>query len=317
MKNPLSILKQSFPNTFDIEVDYAEFLDDALDEAYELRAEIESGTKTWILKPSMSDRAQGIRIFNTIDGLQEIFEKFEEEGDELEREVVDEDEENGDDSTHKNSNYTGIVTSQLRHFIVQEYISNPLLIDKYEKKKFHIRTYVLAVGALKVYVYRDMLALFAESPYVSPGKDPVVSLCGQLTNTCIQDDTIKKDSVVAFWDLEGMSRHTKDQIFQNICQITGDLFQAAVSVDRFNFQPLPNAFEIYGLDFLFQSDGQVFVLEVNCYPDFKQTGNDLKQIVQGLFECVVKVAVAPHFGMEMTEDSRLQKVFDKQLSGAW
>jgi tubulin---tyrosine ligase len=298
-------LKDSFPETFNIEVDYAEFLDDALDEAYELRTEIEGGTKTWILKPSMSDRAQGIRIFNTIDGLQEIFDKYEEEEDE------------NDEEDDDNNVSSGIITSQLRHFIVQEYISNPLLIPEYDNKKFHIRTYVLAVGALQVYIYRDMLALFAESPYVPPGNDDVVNLSGQLTNTCIQDDSTKKDSVVEFWQLKGLHQTSKQDIFQKISKITGDLFRAAVSVDRINFQPLPNAFEFYGLDFLVQSDRQVFVLEVNCYPDFKQTGEDLKQIVQGLFDCTVKLVVGPHFGKEKIQDERLEKVFDKELSGNW
>lgn len=305
VKNPDSILKFSFPDSFNIEVDYAEFLDDALDEAYELRDEIEAGTKTWILKPSMSDRAQGIRIFNSLAGLQEIFDSYEEENEDDENDL-----DNGDGKN-------GIITSQLRHFIVQEYISRPLLLPEYDNKKFHIRTYVLAAGALKVYVYRDMLALFAESTYMPPGGDDVIDLAGQLTNTCIQDEETKQVSVQAFWELRGLYGDRKESIFQKICNITQDLFKAAVSVDRINFQPLPNAFEFYGLDFLVDSDGHVFVLEVNCYPDFKQTGEDLQQIVQGLFECAVKVAVNPHFGGSLLEDDKLEKVFDKELRGKW
>lgn len=51
----------------------------------------------------------GIRIFHTKDDLQAIFESFEEESDE-----EDEDQE---------GNATAVVTSQLRHFVIQVYIS--------------------------------------------------------------------------------------------------------------------------------------------------------------------------------------------------
>ncbi|GME94701.1 unnamed protein product [Ambrosiozyma monospora] len=85
-KNPTSILCKSFPESYNLELDYAEFLDDSLDEVYELKCELmeneqRSGPeqKTYILKPSMSDKGQGIRIFKTIDQLQDIFNSFEEE----------------------------------------------------------------------------------------------------------------------------------------------------------------------------------------------------------------------------------------------
>lgn len=42
------------------------------------------------------------------------------------------------------------------------YISRPLLINR---RKFHIRAYVLCVGSLSVYVYSESLALFAGKEY--------------------------------------------------------------------------------------------------------------------------------------------------------
>jgi len=54
----------------------------------------------------MADRGMGIRLFNTKDGLQKIFESFEVDSDEEETE-----DEGGDAS--------GVVASQLRHFVVQ------------------------------------------------------------------------------------------------------------------------------------------------------------------------------------------------------
>ena len=49
-------------------------------------------------------------------------------------------------------------TQDIREWVLQKYISNPLLINGH---KFHIRTYVLCKGALEVYVYGPMLLLLA------------------------------------------------------------------------------------------------------------------------------------------------------------
>ena len=71
------------------------------------------------------------------------------------------------------------------------------------------------------------------------------------------------------------------------------MFKAAVNVDRMNFQPLDNAIEIYGIDFLVANDNQVSLLEVNAYPDFKQTGRELKTIIDTLFEQTLTTLVGP------------------------
>lgn len=319
-KNPASVLKLATPESFNIEVDYAEFLDEALDEAYELRCELdqnealaEEERKTFILKPSMSDRGQGIRLFQTVDDLQAIFDSFEEESDE----DVEEPE-----TPQKTDNNNGVITSQLRHFIVQDYISNVLLLPLHDNRKFHIRTYVVVSGAIKVYVFRDMLALFALSPYRKPASDSEdgsISLHGHLTNTCLQGEEKDDKSVDLFWNLKGVSQESKIKIYGELCQVTGELFKAAVGGGSIFFQPLPNAFEIYGLDFLVTDDEHVRLLEVNAYPDFKQTGDDLKSVIDNLFLSVAQTIVKPFFdpSISAVPSEQLTLVLDKDISGGW
>lgn len=285
VKNPDSILNSAVPASHQLEVDYAEFLDDALDEAYELREEIEQGDKTWILKPSMSDKGQGIRLFNTVEQLQDIFDSFEED---------DTDDEGDEDQN-------GVIISQLRHFVVQEYQTNPLLLPKYDFKKFHLRTYVVCLGNLEVSVYENILALFASSEYVLPlsSEDEIINLAGHLTNTCLQEG--KDPLVVPFWKLEGIDEKNKLKVFEQVKQITGDLFKAASTVDKINFQPMANAIEIFGIDFLVNDDFSVKLLEVNSYPDFKQTGGDLKQIIYDLFGSVVAEIIPEMFDLPAPE----------------
>lgn len=285
VKNEDSILNKAFFESFNIDVDYAEFLDDALDENWELRQELESKQKWWILKPSMSDKGQGIRIFKTIEQLQDIFDSFEED-------------ETDDEDVGQDSNK--VVTSQLRHFIVQEYLHNPLLLSDMHSRKFHIRCYVTCYGDLQVYVYDRMLALFAPSKFVPPSDDYNVldnsQLSCHLTNTCLQnDDESKSNSVVEFTNLDDIPPHRKEEIKEQIHEIVAELFKAAVNVDRMNFRPLKNCLETYGFDFLVDSNYQVKLLEVNAFPDFKQTGAELKGLIDELFDDIVSICVRPMF----------------------
>ncbi|EDN02229.1 conserved hypothetical protein [Histoplasma mississippiense (nom. inval.)] len=335
-KHPDSILNAHVKPAVHFELDYAEFLDEALVEAYELKESFqanegkgEAEKEWWILKPGMSDRGRGIRLFNSESGLREIFEGWEDDQPDSED---GEDSENGKVVANGNGklNYDdnrdddyGIITSQLRHFIAQPYIHPPLLLPSESNRKFHIRTYVLAVGSLQVYVYREMLALFAEEPYLSPWDSSgagVDDLTRHLTNTCLQtgrSGTAKQNSVRRFWALEdtavpslsssspptsgepNSSINWKESVYQKICAVTGEVFEAAARGMLVHFQTLPNAFEVFGVDFLVDSRGKVWLLELNAFPDFRQTGDELKGDVVGkLFEAVVEVAVKPFFGIE-------------------
>jgi tubulin--tyrosine ligase len=304
-KNPGSILKTHVKRSEAFEVDYAEFLDDALVEAFELRDSLERNEdrseeerEWWILKPSMSDRGQGIRLFSTMEDLQGIFDGWEEDMPDTD----DEEEEEGDGDDEKEGD--GIMTSHLRHFVAQPYIDPPMLLKEMENRKFHIRTYVLAVGGLKVYVYKHMLALFAGKSYTPPytSNDDELDLDAHLTNTCLQGPGARPDSVARFWDLplpqQSSAEKIHDDIFSQICEITGDIFEAAARTMMVHFQPEENAFEVFGVDFMVDAKGTAWLLEINAFPDFKQTGEDegLRDVVAGFWRGVVGVAVGGFVG---------------------
>ncbi|KAK7681106.1 hypothetical protein QCA50_015721 [Cerrena zonata] len=117
------------------------------------------------------------------------------------------------------------------------------------------------------------------------------------------------DLVISGPNLAGFDK--QDTVYDKIRTITGELFRAATSVDKINFQPLPNAVEIYGVDFLVNDDLEVKLLEVNAYPDFKQTGDDLKDLIFELFDRVVNEAVLPLVTNEEkhTTESNLDLVY--------
>ncbi|KAK3070875.1 hypothetical protein LTR53_009673 [Teratosphaeriaceae sp. CCFEE 6253] len=311
----------------EFEVDYVEFLDDALVEAFELReswAKLTSleaegkGPEWWILKPGMSERGQGIRLFSSEEELVGIFEGWDPASD---------DEDGGSDGEgDADEKATGIMTSQLRHFVAQPYIHPPLLLPPSHPsagRKFHIRTYVLAVGALRVYVYRPMLALFAAHDYGAPSAE-TDELGSHLTNTCLQTGE-REGSVHAFWSLPSHLPSLSDpapaddwreNVFTQICGTTSATFEAAARTSSTHFQPLPNAFEIFGLDFVIDAEGTAWLLEVNAFPDFGQSGNgEGREVVQGLFEGVVEVGVRPflELGPSGNGDEDMVEVLDLDM----
>lgn len=69
-------------------------------------------------------------------------------------------------------------------------------------------------------------------------------------------------------------------------------------------QPVPNAFELYGVDFLVSHSSQpndtsrkfqVSILEFNSEPAIEMTGPRLTWILEGLFLGIAKACVAPFF----------------------
>ena len=226
-KHPRSILRRTVPRTYLLECDYADYLDEALNESFELREALElNGSKNadqrlyFILKPSMADRGQGIRLFSTLQELQEIFEEFEE----------DEDEEGAGEA-----NDTNVVAGQLRHFVVQEYISKPLLLESLcPNRKFHLRVYIVAFGALKAWVWSEILALFAPTEYESPATT-LNDMDRHLSNTCLQDGPIKDQNVLRFWSLP-LPHEVLNNIFTQVCETSGEIFEAAAAGQQMHFQ---------------------------------------------------------------------------------
>lgn len=110
-KHPASCLALGVPQTWALEISWAEELDDMwTDELWDLGEKLDSGEggRWFILKPSMADRGMGIRLFESKDALRAIFEQFEDDSD-------DDEDIQGDDDRDQ----TNVVASQLRHFVVQ------------------------------------------------------------------------------------------------------------------------------------------------------------------------------------------------------
>ena len=233
-KRPESVLSRGVPRTWELELSFADELDELWsDDLYDLSEEIDKDdpSKWWILKPGMADRGMGLRLFHSKEDLEAIFQDFEQDSD-----SESEDEEAGEQGNRD----TAVVTSQLRHFVVQvgdlfafatcltqpcyrntsrshsswtprrclctdqpsqtyaicmvtksaEYLLSTS--QRYSSHvQFHLRVYCVASGAIKVFMYDRILALFSAVPYKPPSKQSgggEVDLAAHLTNTSLQTE---------------------------------------------------------------------------------------------------------------------------------
>ncbi|KZV77504.1 tubulin-tyrosine ligase [Peniophora sp. CONT] len=348
VKHPESSLTRAAPRTWELELSFADELDDMWgDELWDLGEALENGdgARWFILKPGMADRGQGIRLFNSKDALQRIFEGFEEDSDDEENEAEDQDS-------------TAVMTSQLRHFVIQEYLSTPLLLDprattkaptpdKIDGHKFHLRVYCVASGAMRLYMYTRILALFSSKAYTQPqasvdDEDVEIDLAPHLTNTSLQTHRGEEgvrllDELVGLPILSGSrenvcltAEHLED-IQTQMAEALAETFKAALAMP-IHYQPVPNAFELYGIDFLVSDETsgasaprfQVKLLEVNAEPAIELTGPRLTWILEDLFKSIAEVAVRPFAAPKQASEDwavgeiklYLRKCLDTEVRGA-
>ena len=128
-KNPDSVLRTAVPTTWDIEISFADELDDLwADELWDLSGILDKSTASpsppeaddrwWILKPGMAGKPLwrwGSELFNSKDGLRRVLEQFDDDDTSGDPEGDDDDDMDGA-TAHDN---TSIVISQLRHFVIQ------------------------------------------------------------------------------------------------------------------------------------------------------------------------------------------------------
>ncbi|GJE98096.1 tubulin-tyrosine ligase-like protein [Phanerochaete sordida] len=322
-KHPDSPLRAGVPRTWEVELQFADELDEMwTDELWDLGAELERGDRWMILKPGMADRGNGLRLFHTKEELENIFLEFED---------ADDDEDEDAPAAEDDESGTGVATSQLRHFVVQEYLSNPLLIDPAQipldgsplkpslpdakGHKFHLRAYCIASGALRVFLYDRILALFASAPYTAPSPSSsgaAIDLAPHLTNTCLQAHTGEAyvrllDELVGAAVLSEpgagiVTREDLDDIRDQAALLLGETFAAALGMSV-HFQPLPNAFELFGVDLLVTHAPaptparrfRVSLLEANAEPAIEMTGPRLTWVLEDLFCAIARVCVVPFF----------------------
>lgn len=178
--------------------------------------------------------------------------------------------------------------SPIERYVVQQYISKPLLLDDY---KFDLRIYVLVTGCapLRIFVHEEGLARLATEKYVTPSFTNLKDTCMHLTNYAINKSNPNflfntnadlgnighKRSLISTleyfsqqgFDVPGLWRKIYDMVIKTIISVQPALAHTYKSCQPEDYQ---NAmcFELLGLDVILDSKFRPYLLEVNHSPSF-------------------------------------------------
>jgi tubulin--tyrosine ligase len=212
---------------------------------------------------------------------------------------------------------------QIREWVLQQYITVPLLL---RKRKFHIRAYVVAVSAIKVYFCQECLALCSGTKYKNCDTKDLFS---HITNTAYQDldPGFSEENCIFVWNEQSIvpillrdntCENEEDacakvrNVVRDMESIVAELFNAYKS--EFGvFAPIEGCFEHYGLDFLVDDNWNVYLLEVNPGPDFKQTGTRLQDVVGNLMLATIDAVFEISNRKEI---GTLKLVYENETRGA-
>lgn len=167
-------------------------------------------------------------------------------------------------------------------FVVQRYLSNPLLINGY---KVDLRVYVVCTSfdPLRLYVYNEGLVRFASQPYPTSDEALLATLQDtfrHLTNFSINKKSStytssEKDDTGSKWSLHALKRYFVQQgwpwddawaraidvIIKSFIAVESTVC-AKASVARHRF----NCFELYGFDIMLDQNLEAHLIEVNVMP---------------------------------------------------
>ena len=228
---------------------------------------------TWILKPGENtNRGNGIKICNSLEQIKEEL---------------------------RNNPYpkTGEHT-----FIIQEYLANPLLINR---RKFDIRCFALLTsvnGVTQGYFYKEGYLRTSCREY-NPHNilDPFIHLTNDAVQKKAEDyGKFEKGNKVSYSDfqkyLETKTDYQVDftaEVLPNIKKMVQDTFKAVYH--KVNVNNRAHQFEIFGYDFILDDTLQPWLIEVNSNPCLEFSSSILSRIIPAMLENAFIIAVDPVF----------------------
>ncbi|SCN44912.1 tubulin--tyrosine ligase, putative [Plasmodium malariae] len=246
--------------------------------------------RIWIMKPIGKSQGKGIFLFDKIAQIKEWssskckqVEEKEKNRDRAKDRGKDKSKERAvnrsvDLDTERETEAEGEKEKEKREqYIVQEYISNPLLIGG---KKFDIRLYVLILSysPLTIYLYRSGFARFSHT-YFKNEKNNINDITMHLTNVSIQknaqgyDDNVGGKWFVRELFLYMISRYGYNDIMMLIKNIENCIIQSFLAVHKIIIND-KHCFELYGFDILIDNNLKPWLIEVNSSPSFSSNTNE-------------------------------------------
>lgn len=222
------------------------------------------GKNVWIIKPADFNRGRGIRIFNSLEVFRNII-----------AECVS-------DMHNKRELQENV-------YIIQKYIESPLLINN---RKFDIRVWVLVTHKLGCYFYKHGYIRTSSEKY-SLDDSLLSNQYIHLTNNAIQ----KESSLYEKYELGNQLSFESFQDYLNL-QYPGKFSLVSLIEDmklmikhtlssvkkKLNPNNREFCFEIFGFDFILDSNGRIWLIECNTNPCIELSSPLLGQLIPNMIK---------------------------------
>lgn len=241
---------------------YFEFLEKFM-ELEESKKHQTNISNLWILKPGEnSNRGNGIQVVNTLEIIKH-----------------------------------SIIPTPGKTYILQKYIENPLLINK---RKFDIRCYAMITsinGTIQGYFYQDGYLRTTSYEYTT---EDVSNQFIHLTNDAVQKHStsygkyenankLSYKEFQRYLDMKHPDKDFSEKILPKIKKIVKDTILASYyQIDK---NRRMNCFEIFGYDFMIDSDFKPWLIEVNTNPCLELASLTLRILIPTMLENALKLVV--------------------------
>jgi hypothetical protein len=213
-------------------------------------------------------------------------------------------------------------------YIVQQYIADPLLVYK---RKFDFRVYMVILSMDPfIVLYHDGFLRVSLYSYDSDSSDTMA----HVTNTQLAKNMLEaKNATAAEWEETMQSQMWTFPTFERYMVEEGlvkpgwlEDFLRPVMKEKMlhlsrmhfpTFLPHPRVFEIFGIDFLFDSSLNLWFLEANRSPAMQATTKEKGEIQSKMIQEMTDLVLALHYGDfdEVLETSNYELVIDGRQRG--
>lgn len=225
----------------------------------------------WIFKPSSLNRGQGISLFTRLSEFKSILKSFPKDSDSV---------------------------------IVQKYIENPLLLSN---RKFDIRVWVLITHEYKCFFCKEGY-IRTSSEEFSLSKSLIHNKFVHLTNNAVQQ---KSSNYSKFEDGNQIDLRLLESLlpdpetFDNIYKKIQDLIVISLLSVKKKLNPHKRqfCFEIFGYDFLIDSDFKPWLIECNTNPCLELSSKLLENLIPHMLDQALSLTIDKLFQTPKIENT--------------
>ena len=245
-----------------------------------------SNRNLWLLKPTGFNRGRGVIVFEDLEQLKKYIKEYSEGVEERIPNLknVEEKIQDGAEQEMSKNKVVGIIKSNT--FVIQKYIEKPLLI---ENRKFDIRTWVLVNHEMKVFLFKEGYLRTSSQEY-SMTSDSISNRSIHLTNNAVQKyctgyGNFEEGNQISFNRfqeyLEKKYSYRNINVRKNLYTQMKELVEISMQSVRKKINPNDRhyCFEIFGYDFIIDSDFKVWLIEINTNPCLEESSNILKMLL--------------------------------------